>query len=97
MQELTEKYYVNKPGLAHQRRGRVWRQIEAATWPPYHCDGCGADVISTTKDDKETNVCGGCNMLTITIWIADPSDGLESRVDKEASVTVTIFERQEQS
>ena len=88
---------VTKPGLARQRRGRVWRQIEAATWPPYRCDGCGDDVISTTKDDRETNVCGGCNMITITIWIADPGDDTLDRVDKEASVSATIFERKEKS
>ena len=96
MQQLTEKYYVTKPGLAHQNQGRVWRQIQAATWPPYKCSGCGDDVISTTSGDRETNVCGGCNMLTITLWVADPSDGLESRVDQEASITATIFQRKEQ-
>ena len=98
METLTEKYYVNKMGLAQHNRGRVWRQIEAATWPPYKCDGCGGDVLGDTDGgNREVHICEGCTMLTIGVWVDDPNDEfLNSRLDQEASVSATIFERKEQ-
>ena len=97
MQQLTEKYYVNKLGLAEHIRGRVWHQIKAATWPPYHCDGCGGDALSGTHGNREISICNGCNMVTIGVWADDPTDEiLNAHLDQEASVSATIFERKEQ-
>ena len=98
MEKLTEKYLVNKTGIARHNRGRVWRQIEAATWPPYHCDGCGGDALSGTDGNRETSVCESCHMLTIAVWVDDPTDEvLNARLDQEASVSATIFQRKEKS
>ena len=97
MEELTEKYYVTKVGLAQHNRGRVWRQIQAATWPPYKCDGCGGDSLSGTAGNREISICESCTMVTIAVWADDPTDEvLNARLDQEASVSATIFERKEQ-